>query len=63
MRQVNLCNVAGDDGFGADADARQEHFHLLRRRVLCFVKDDEGMVERASAHVGKRSDFDGIALE
>jgi hypothetical protein len=56
--QVDLRDVAGDHRLGADADAGQEHLHLLRRRVLRLVEDDEGVVQRAPAHVGQRRDLD-----
>lgn len=57
-RQVDLADVAGDDGFGAEADAGQEHFHLFGRGVLGFVENDVCAVERAAAHIGERGDFD-----
>ena len=61
-RQVHLREVAGDDGAGAEAQAGQEHQHLLAGGVLGFVEDDEGAVEGAAAHVGEGGDFDGAAL-
>lgn len=57
-RQVDLAEVARDDHARAKAEARQEHLHLLVRRVLCLVEDDEGVFERAAAHVGERRDLD-----
>src|SRR5207248_8941778 len=36
---------------------------LLGGRVLRLVEDDEGMVERAPAHVGERRELDRAALE
>ena len=27
--QIDLCHVTRDDGLGAKADTREEHFHLL----------------------------------
>ena len=33
-RQVDLRDVAGDDHAGAEAEAGEEHLHLLGRRVL-----------------------------
>src|SRR5436190_6431790 len=33
LRQIDLRDVARDDGFGAEADAREKHLHLLGRRV------------------------------
>ena len=62
-RQVDLRDVAGDHRLGAEADAREEHLHLLGRGVLRLVEDDEGVVQRAPAHVGERRDLDGAALE
>src|SRR6185369_14628922 len=41
-RQVDLRDVARDDGLRAEADARQEHLHLLLRRAMSLVEDDEG---------------------
>ena len=37
ITQVDLRDVAGDHGLGADADAREEHLHLLGRRILRLV--------------------------
>ena len=62
-REVDLRDVAGDHGLGAEADAGEEHLHLLGRRVLRFVEDDERVVERAAAHVRERRDLDRGALE
>jgi hypothetical protein len=38
--------------------AREEHLHLLGRRVLRLVEDDERVVQRAATHVRQRSDLD-----
>src|SRR6266545_2278070 len=35
--QIDLRDVAGDDGLRAKTEARQEHLHLLGRRVLRLV--------------------------
>ena len=43
------------------AEARQEHAHLLARRVLRLVEDDEAVVERAAAHERERRDLDRAA--
>src|SRR6202043_2082978 len=40
-RQVDLRHVSGDDGLGSEPEAREEHLHLLGRRVLRFVENDE----------------------
>ena len=58
VRQVGLRQVAGHDDLGAEPHTRQEHLDLLRRRVLCLVQDDERIVQRASAHIGKRCHLD-----
>ena len=62
-REIDLGDVAGDHRLGAEADAGQEHLHLLGRGVLRLVENDEGMVQRAPAHVGERRDLDAAALE
>ena len=61
--QVDLRHVAGDDRDRAEADAREEHLHLLDRRVLRFVENHERIVQRAPAHVGERRDLDHVALD
>ena len=63
VRQVDLRHVAGDDHPAAEAEAREEHLHLLRRRVLRLVEDDERVVERAAAHEGQRRDLDLALLD
>jgi hypothetical protein len=45
-RQVDLRDVAGHDHPRAEPEPRQEHLHLLRRRVLGLVEDHERVVER-----------------
>jgi hypothetical protein len=47
----------------AEADAGEEHLHLLARGVLRLVEDDEGVVQRAPAHEGERRDLDRLPLE
>src|SRR5207237_1934236 len=48
--QIDLCHVSRDDRFRAEAEPREEHFHLLGSRILRFVEDDERVVQRATAH-------------
>ena len=62
-RQVDLRHVAGDDDLRAEAEARQEHLHLLGRGVLRLVEDDEAVVQRAAAHERERRDLDRAALD
>ncbi len=61
--QVDLGEVAGDDGLGVVAEAGEEHLHLLVGGVLGLVHDDEGVVERAAAHEGQRRDLDDVGLQ
>src|SRR6185437_293226 len=56
--QVDLVRIAADHHSAAHSEARQEHLHLQRRRVLRLVEDDEGVVERPAAHDGEGSDLD-----
>ena len=57
-RQIDLADVAGDHGFGAEADAGEKHLHLLGRGVLRFIENHISAVERAPAHIGQGRDFD-----
>ncbi|MFM1944800.1 MAG: hypothetical protein RI897_3782 [Verrucomicrobiota bacterium] len=59
--EVDLGDVAGDDGLGVIAEAGEEHEHLFHGTVLGFIEDDKGVVERSSPHVGEGGDFDGSA--
>ena len=43
--QVKLRHIARDDHAGTETKTRQEHLHLLRRRVLRFVQDNEAVVQ------------------
>src|ERR671923_793056 len=61
-RQVDLGVVAGDDDLRPEAEAGEEHLHLLGTRVLRLVEDDERVVERATAHEGERRDLHDPAL-
>ena len=62
-REVDLGHVAGDDRLRVEADARQEHLHLLGGGVLRLVEDDERVVERPAAHERQRRDLDRPALD
>ena len=62
-RQVGLGDIAGDHRARAEADARQEHLHLLDGGVLRLIEDDEGVIERAAAHEGERRHLDDVALD
>ena len=61
--QVDLAGVAGDDDPRAEAEAGEEHLHLLGRGVLRLVEDDEGVVERPAAQERQRGDLDGAGGE
>ena len=47
----------------AEADARQEHLHLLVGGVLRLVENHERIVQRAAAHERERRDLDDVALD
>ncbi len=55
---VDLGDVARHDDLRPEADPRQEHLHLLGRRVLGLVEDDEARVERPPSHVGEGCHLD-----
>ena len=42
--QINLRNVAGNDGFGIETQTGDKHFHLFRGRVLCLVQNYERII-------------------
>ena len=42
--QIDLRDVAGDDDFRTEPQARQCHLHLLGRGGLGFVQDNEGVI-------------------
>ena len=52
-----------DHGSGPKAQAREEHLHLLYGRVLRFIQNHKGVVERSPAHVGKGRDLNDVALD
>src|SRR5437879_5944118 len=62
-REVDLSDITGHHRLRAEADAREEHFHLFGGGVLGFIENDERMVQGAAAHVGERREFDRAALE
>ena len=62
LLEVDLGRVAVDDGLRAEPDAREEHLHLLGRRVLRLVQDDERIIQGSAPHVGQGRDLDGAAL-
>src|SRR5690606_29324053 len=61
--QIDLGDVAGDHGGGAETDSGEEHLHLLDGGVLALVEDDEAVVQRTAAHVGQRRDLDHLFLD
>ncbi len=62
-RKIDLSAVAGHDALRARPDPGQEHEHLLAGGVLRFIEDDEGVAQRAPAHVGERRDLDRLARD
>ena len=61
-RQVDLGDVTGNDRFRVKADTRQEHFHLFDGGVLALIENDERIVQRTTAHVGERGNFNNVTL-
>ena len=62
-RQIDLGDVAGDHRDRAEADAGQEHLHLLDRGVLRFVQNHVRVVEGTAAHIRQWRDLDHVALD
>src|SRR5581483_10590777 len=63
VRQIDLGDVAVHYHLGVEPLAREDHLHLLGGTVLCFVQNDEAVVEGAAAHERDRRHFDDVALE
>ena len=61
--QVDLADVTRDHRLGAKAQPGQKHFHLFRCGVLCFIQDDEGVVQCATSHEGQGGNLQGLAFE
>ena len=60
FRQIDLGHITGNHHLGADTHTCEEHFHLLRCGVLCLVQNDKGIIQRASAHIGKRCNLNDL---
>ena len=63
LLKIDLSDVPGDDGLRVEAEPREEHLHLRRRRVLRLVEEHEAVVERAAAHERQRRHLDLAVLE
>src|SRR5690625_1586176 len=61
-RQINLRQIAGNDRLGAKANAGQKHLHLFGGGVLGLIKNDECVIEGATAHIGQRRHLNHVAL-
>ena len=61
--QVGLRDVARHHRLRAEPQPGEEHLHLLRRRVLRFVEDDERIVQGAAPHEREGRDLDHPALD
>src|SRR6202166_4695627 len=62
-RQVDLCDVTGDDRLGIKTQARQKHLHLLAGGILRLIENHERIVQRASTHKCQRGDLDNALLQ
>ena len=60
-RKIDLGDVPGDDALGIHADACEQHEHLLGGSILRLIENDKGIVQGATAHIGKRRHFDDFA--
>jgi hypothetical protein len=61
--QVDLGEVAGDDGARVEPQPGQEHLHLAHGGVLRLVEDHERVRQRAPAHERERRDLDHAHLQ
>src|SRR5271165_1307925 len=63
IRQINLRDVAGDDGFRVEPETGHEHLHLLGSGILRLVKNDERIVQGPPAHERDGRDLDDVLLQ
>src|SRR5215831_17547729 len=61
--QVHLSHIPGNHRLAVEAQAGEEHLHLLDGGVLRLVENDECVVERAAAHEGKRRYLDRALVQ
>ena len=58
FRKVFLGSIACDDNLGPKTDSCQEHLHLCRSGILCFIQNDKCIIQSTTSHIGKRSNLD-----
>ena len=60
--KVNLCHVSRDNHFGVHTHTGEKHLDLLGSRVLGFVQNNYGIIQRTSTHESQRGNLDDIQL-
>ena len=63
LRQIDLGDVARYHGLGTEAQAGEEHFHLLDGGVLSLIENHEALVQGTPAHERQRRHLDDVALD
>ena len=63
LREIHLRYVARDDHLGAEAEAREEHLHLLGGGILRLIQDDERVVKGTAPHECQGCYLDYTALQ
>ena len=58
--QIHLRCVSSDYHLGVHAHSCQEHLYLCRSGVLSLIKDNNGIVQRASSHESQGSDLHDV---
>ena len=59
-QQIDLLKIPRHHHARAEAKTREEHLHLRARRILRLIKNDKCVIERASAHIGKRRNLNQL---
>ena len=62
LGQVELRRIPGDDDARPCTHPGEEHLHLGRGRVLGLIKNDKGIVEGATTHVGEGHHLDDFPV-
>ena len=60
--KVNLCHVSRDNHFGVHTHTGEKHLDLLGSRVLGFVQNNYGIIQRTSTHESQWGNLYDIQL-
>ena len=59
---IDLPDISGEHNLGSFTGAGDDRLDLVRRQVLCFIDDEENLLQAAAANVGQRRDEELLRL-